>query len=123
MIMLCTQYVSIQGSGISGITLAFLPPKRDEYGLSPPKSVVKAQVHPESRASTSSQKPCRNQQPKPCRQPAARTRNPARPGQGWYEPGSQARVLTPIAFQALIVTIRLISAPTSCGLNCAATAW
>ena len=32
---------------------------------------------------------------------------------GSYEPGSQARVLTPIAFQALIVTIRLISAATS----------
>ena len=35
-----------------------------------------------------------------------------------YEPGSQARVLTPIAFQALIVTIRLISAATSASLKC-----
>jgi len=115
MIMLCTQYVSIQGSGISGITLAFLPPKRDEYGLSPPKSVVKAQVHPKAVPQPAAKSRAGNQQPE--------ARNPARPGQGWYEPGSQARVLTPIAFQALIVTIRLTSAPTSCGLNCAATAW
>jgi DNA-binding transcriptional MocR family regulator len=32
-------------------------------------------------------------------------------------------VLTPMAFQALMVTIRLTSAATCCGLNSAATSW
>ena len=31
---------------------------------------------------------------------------------GWQEPGIQALVLTPMAFQALIVTMRLTSAAT-----------
>ena len=37
-----------------------------------------------------------------------------------WEPGCQARVLTPIAFQALMVTMRLTSAPSSASLNTAA---
>jgi hypothetical protein len=41
---------------------------------------------------------------------------------GAYEPTVQARVLTPIAFHALIVTIRLTRAAISSALNSAATA-
>ena len=37
-------------------------------------------------------------------------------------PGAQARVLTPVAFQALMVTMRLTSAATCCGLNSTALA-
>ncbi len=39
-----------------------------------------------------------------------------------YEPGVQARVLTPIAFQALIATIRLTSAAISSSVRWRATA-
>ncbi len=42
--------------------------------------------------------------------------------QGWYEPGSQAREETPILFHELMAMIRATSAPTSAGLNSAATA-
>jgi hypothetical protein len=41
---------------------------------------------------------------------------------GAYEPGTQARVLTLSAFQALIVTISETSAPISSGEKCSATA-
>jgi hypothetical protein len=49
-------------------------------------------------------------------------RSPNRqPYYGWYEPGSQARVVTPTVFQALMAMIRLSSAATSSGRYCAAT--
>ena len=50
----------------------------------------------------------------PTRQPQA--------AYGSYDPGSQARLATLSAFQALIVTIRLSRAPISSGLKWAATA-
>ena len=53
---------------------------------------------------------------------AGRASGPSGSAHGSYEPGVQARVLTPIAFQALIVMIRLTSAPISASLNCSATA-
>jgi hypothetical protein len=46
---------------------------------------------------------------------------PAERPHGWYEPGIQARVLTLMAFQALMVTMRLTSPATWTGLNSAAT--
>jgi hypothetical protein len=41
---------------------------------------------------------------------------------GSYDPGTHARLATPTAFQALMVTMRLSRAPISSGLKCSATA-